>query len=514
MPDDHFSDDDSFWDVKHLMPKHPLEKSVSFPVQKPASARAKSSPSKTAKERINATGEKIPAFSQNKPENIYRPQNSHIHEVRLYRWPNRYTFFSEFKKNAIAIYKMAAEPAPFAPFFSFMPQYHQLTAAQLKYYLFWRDRFRQGEYLQTDFSYLLLFAYEIVNLPELLPPQEGANALCNLWIAYRKNYPKLDKYLSEWLCDYCLVNAVRPNEELFEKIAEHGKTFCTLKEFYITEAESTVPSILSSNYSYKGSKYYTEENKALFDLHIPNAVTAFIDHMASADPHFIEQPEEETTVSRNSYDGAVCVYSEKKRMELVVSLCKPSGDTLLITDAVRYAENHLRAFLGVRARLSSSSLTTSMKAAIDRYFERLPHARPIKKAVIDDSYLAKYDADSHGFSTEDAKKIETDSIIVAKRLGAMYEEEQPLPPIIPPQVKEVKKGGSNEETAALKILYLDGHDAFLRHAKDQGILPAALADRINEEAIDRYGDVAIEESNGRFTMIEDYKEEIEQWINN
>ena len=514
MPDDRLSDDDSFWDVKHLMPKHPIGKPVSS-FQKPAPAKAEPSPSGMAKERTTAAVEKLPTFSPDKPEKIYRPQNSRIHEVRLYPWPNRYTFFSEFRKNAVAICKMTAEPAPFAPFFSFMPQYHQLTAVQLKYYLFWRERFWLGEYLQTDFSYLLLFAYEIVNLPELLPPKEGANALCRLWSAYRKSYPKLDKYLSEWLCDYCLVNAVRPDDALFEEIAGYGKASCSLKEFYITEAESTAPGILSSGYSYKGSKYYTEENKALFDLHIPGAISTFISHMASDDPHFIEQPEEEA-VSRNSYDGAVCVYSEKKRMELTVSPYKPSGNAIFITDAVKYAENLLRASLGVRARLSAPSLTAPMKTVIERYFERLPSMRPVKKAVVDNSYLARYDADNRGFSTEEAKKIEADSVIVAERLGAVYEEEAPASPIVlPPARKEKKKNGADKGIAdALKILYFDGHNAFVRRAKDLGTLPAALANRINEEALDRYGDIAIEESDGRFTTIEDYKEEIEQWINN
>ena len=48
----------------------------------------------------------------------------------------------------------------------------------------------------------------------------------------------------------------------------------------------------------------------------------------------------------------------------------------------------------------------------------------------------------------------------------------------------------------------------------RGIDDDALVERINEAFSDGFGDVIIEDTGDGFAIIEDYKEEIEEWLKN
>ena len=69
-----------------------------------------------------------------------------------------------------------------------MPQYEQMSASQLAYYLYFRDEVRNGRYIKTDNSYLFLYVYEIINLPDKIPPASGALLLSRIWSVYRQHY--------------------------------------------------------------------------------------------------------------------------------------------------------------------------------------------------------------------------------------------------------------------------------------------------------------------------------------
>ena len=466
----------------------------------------------------------IPCGS-NKPVRVFRYEDRPIKQVSVYPWPNHYTFFSGFQKNALAILEMPAEKAPVVPFFSFMPQYHQLTAVQLRFYLYWRKCFYEGIYLQADLSYLLLFVYEIINLPSKIPPRGGVKLLVRLWSAYRKTYPKLDKYLAEWVCDYCLINGI-DSFEIPRALALQGIKNCSLPEFYMNGSDEN-RILLSSAYDYKKSRFYTNENKELFDTHIQGALAHLERTMTKrGDARFASEAKGVQKIARTSFDGAVCVYSEKKRIEILYTPKNDQGTGGFASDAVKFCENRVRAALMIRSRFSTPALSGDLRAVLEQYFnEHLP--APTKKAEAEQpEYDSKYEPESHGFSAEETRRIEEQSLQVALRLGSVFEEEkEPLPffdnvnaPI--PQKREEAPAGSALPPAqkvrskqALALLLQKGHEAFLAYAKENGLLAPSLADEINEAALDLYGDVAIEETDGKYAVIEDYKEEVTLWIN-
>ena len=92
-------------------------------------------------------------------------------------------------------------------YFSYMPQYTQLTAQQLAYYLYWRSQLLAGSALACDEGYIYLFAYECINLTDvLLTPKDALERLLTLWQNYAQQFPKINKYLSEWVSDLCLTH--------------------------------------------------------------------------------------------------------------------------------------------------------------------------------------------------------------------------------------------------------------------------------------------------------------------
>ena len=123
----------------------------------------------------------------------YEPDNVLLRKVSVYRWPNQYHFYEKFIRNAHLSHAAVGHECPRVPFFSYIPQYSQLTRGQAHYYFWFRDNAREGRYLDADISYVLLYVYEIINLPDEIEPTSGAVLLCRLWNAYRGHHRELDK---------------------------------------------------------------------------------------------------------------------------------------------------------------------------------------------------------------------------------------------------------------------------------------------------------------------------------
>jgi hypothetical protein len=70
-----------------------------------------------------------------------------------------------------------------------------------------------------------------------------------------------------------------------------------------------------------------------------------------------------------------------------------------------------------------------------------------------------------------------------------------------------------EETALLVEAYLRGGHAPLDAATRLGLTAAAAAERVNEAMLTVLGDVLLLPDGDSFSLIEDYREDAEQWLN-
>jgi len=481
----------------------------------------------------------------------YAPENSLIRRVKVYRWPNVYHFYERFIHNARISHAAVGHECPRVPFFSYIPQYRQLTRSQAHFYFWFRDNAREGRYVPADLSYILLYVYEIINLPDLIPPEKGIELLCGLYLAYREEQRELDRYMPEWLCDYCLIHRL-PMPRCLTPLLSFIVSRCSLKEFYfpgdlrtgslIDAAGILIAAV--SDYQYTKSRWYAQ-CKADYDRHIPAAVAAALEAMRGGQTGLFDEKIFRTvTVSRDAFCGSLCEHNIKRRIDVEVdSFSRIHECRGIMTAAVKYAENQIRARHRLKSRLATTGILPEVKAAIDVYFGReLPAARRAAAEEIP-SYEAYYDAPDIPFSAASARAIEERSwnmteLLTEKSPEEVFRETEFAPeeewaePVRGEISFDAPVGGADEpgEQALAEQAFPDHSpggessavkDALrtllsggtLREAADKwGLFPDDLAARVNEEAYDRIGDVVLEDS-GTWELIPDYRKDVEEWIN-
>jgi len=84
------------------------------------------------------------------------------------------------------------------PFSDPMPTYADMSTAQLRCYFAWRTRVWQGYWEDTQYSYALVYLFELLSAPG------NAERLAEAWLRLRECHPKLDQRMTIWFKDYCL----------------------------------------------------------------------------------------------------------------------------------------------------------------------------------------------------------------------------------------------------------------------------------------------------------------------
>lgn len=520
---------DEFWDISRLTPRRkpsvpPFSQgAVLQEVTSPATAPA---PQKAPEDRTLT-----PPPPTEEEVTSYRPEgNPLILSVTVRRTLRGYSFFEQFRRDAHRYFEVEGEMCDYTPFFSFSPQYSQLSPAQRAYYFYLRSEVRRGNAPRADKGYFFLLVYEIINLPDLIPPTEGARLLAWLWGAYRASLSGIDRYMSAWLLDYCLLFRVPCPEELspacLATVAEgEGMEFFLGNAGDGTEEGGLRFLRIASPYSFEVSRAITEENRAAFTHHMLGAMRAVLPAVFSE----AGARREVATMRRRAFAGSMC--SHNLRAELTVEYISLRGTEHLrktVGLCVKYAENCLRAALSVRARLSATGLAQEYRDRIDAYFAAesaaLARRRPQPPPP---AYERLYDAPTEGIDSSFAARIEASSWELTRRLVSEEDEIAPLdfsedmtppPPTVQPhaasteaQVGESKapEGGG---LSALVEAYLAGGNAPALAAQAAGIPLALAAERVNEEFVAVLGDVLLEPVGDGFVLIEDYREEAEQWL--
>ena len=538
---------DAFWDIEDLIPGRPKKTVLRREfADTEATEISLSSP-------VGKGGEKIPprATAEGKKENggvlrEYRGEGL-ISFVKILPWPTMFEFYTKFRKDAVRYFSLTHEKCEYVYFFSYMPQYEQMTVSQMSYYLYWREEARKENYLKTDINYLFLYIYEIINLPDKIAPTEGAKILSRLWRVYRKDFIYLDKYLGEWLCDYCLIHHVSPDWEALDTFCGEIVGKVSLPEFYLRNGEiawSLIEAI--SSYDYRKSKYY-EAHENEFDLHIPRALEQAVNRV------IMKNPEDfgivALTTSRDSYAGAIVFRGSKFKMEITrYALRKTSGNgeqdlKHIFANLIKFAENQLRGVFGIKSRFSPMISDARLKQEILDYFnEYFPSVGKTKKKKTEEEvYMAFYEPKQTGpADISRALDIEKQAWETADLLSVDEEAEEPsfMPPIsfdIPtelsvpvPTQETAAPDRLNEQASLLGPALTDSENEFgfvtefltetqreaLRAAlkgsfspycRSVGVMEENMRGEINEIAMEYIGDMMID---GDFSVLEDYEEDI------
>lgn len=451
----------------------------------------------------------------------YSPENSLIHKVRIFGWKAPYNYYDDFYREAKRLLSEEGRPCDSVPFFSYVPQYDQLSPEQRAYYLYFRTLARREEFIDVDYSYILLYVYEILNLGGAMEARFAQRQLCLLWLAYRQKYPRLKRQLLEWICDYSLIAQLSPPVEIDAKLIADEPI---LKEFFVVQRGGDLSDYtdallsLASSYDYRTSKFAAGERLPYYEKYIPAALQEAIKHL-SRNGVLSEVGFNDCTLARDAYAGALCSHKIKKRIEIeYCSFSKTNELRYLVGDIVKYSENKLRAHMGIKSRLSCYSVPSEIQLLLDEYFQRvLPkHYSSLKKPKRQE-YDKLYDLPAKEFSLADAEKIEEESWKTTKNLVEAFEEEGAETPSSPqnfiapiePIVEETGKDGlfipSLEKYMDFVIAVYKKDIATQREcARALGKLPDTVVDEINEISAELIGDIFIEDGERGYEIIEDY----------
>ena len=483
-----------------------------------------------------------PAAPTPAPEKVYEMQSGLVNRLRIYPWKSGYTYYEKFCRDGEYLRRIKGKEAPHVGFFSYMPQYGQMTKAQLAYYLWWRENIIQnGTYLPADYSYILLNIYELINLPDD-NPIKVRDALCRLWVAYKKDTPRLDRYFAEWICDYCLLHGLPAPVEQLAPIWDDVLAVATLKEFYLDAGDGRTASYVRAllayccQYDYRKSKFATGESKEMYDRIIPGVLT----HLLEMDGEGAKLLRgtgnmQDTVISRDSYVAALCSHRIKKRIE--VQYCSVSRShelRMAVTDMVKYTENRIRAHMGVKSRLGVGTLSDAVKREMDTYLDTVvPRMKNPEREQVE-QYERLYDLPKTELNLAHSAEIEQASWETTKRLVEAFEDTTDDVPAVganhdSPAVFDTSER-ANPDSPLQSTVAPDGDDAlrdaladylpFIHAAADcdagaqmafcrnAGKMIDAVADEINGIAADVFGDVILEEDDGGYVIIDDYREQL------
>ncbi|MCL2772450.1 MAG: TerB N-terminal domain-containing protein [Oscillospiraceae bacterium] len=294
---------------------------------------------------------------------------------RIEDWNKGLSLFGDFLRDAKKYYKKTCLSAKFIYFFSYRPMYRELNYEQLCWYLFWRSRIRDGEFVKTGLSYIFLYIYEQINLSDIIGQQKVYENIIAIWKNYRAEFPRMDKYVAEWLIDFAFINKMKIDLNDIEDILPGIINLVTIPEVYMKDdffrnknnADMIIKNM--SVYDYSKSKFYSEKNKELFDYHI-NQIFHSVLSSESFDGIIKKEIADGVKVkaTRESFMGAVCVYDYKKKITVEYkNLYKNFYIRECITDIIRYAENILRDYLGIKSKLTVTALPETLKTVIEEY---------------------------------------------------------------------------------------------------------------------------------------------------
>ena len=462
----------------------------------------------------------------------YIPENSLIRRVKISKRKGAEVFYEDFCAQAREMQQRHGESCDYVPLNMYSPTYSSLNKQQMRYYLWWRENLRQGIALKTDSGYILLLCEEIINLGADGDTRDGMKTLVFVWRSYYGKLSPMPFRLIDWICDYGMIHHLPPPEDAEDLIT----TALSLKEYFLY-APVDAPDVFTesllkfcSSYDYTKSKFAATDVRALYDKHVRGALCDAVKYFSSDNALLTGLEYTNSKIERDSYVGILCSTKEKYRIECEYCSISCSGELrFLVGDIVKYAENKIRAHIGVKSKLSVYLISMELGAVLQKYFDSAM-TEPVKqqkKKEEKQPYDILYDQPKKQLSLTDAKRIEKESWKTTESLVDAFGENEavdvspqmtPVVCEIAPPVSEQMQESENDSDLRKTLGGLCGFvdavkdgDATLQReiAVNTGKLPDALVDEINEIAVDVFGDILIEDRDGILCIIEDYLELLE-----
>ncbi len=484
----------------------------------------------------------------------YEPQNPLIKSVTLFSEREGDELFVSdnlFIRERRAFLDRTATFKEYVPFYSYAPRYSQLNKAQLNYYLWWRQNARNGNLMKTDESYIMLYAYELAATGNGEDKEEALRMLCSiitlfsskeLGIAYKI-------MIRDIIADFCLIHELPSPIGMLLDLERAVLFGSFLPEFFtdLSQAREHCAPVISSMslYDYRRSKCYSEATAETFKHGIAGALNAVMnnDDAFSSITSFTRGVYGSVSLERHPFVRMVNIVN--KNVKLEVEYYSLDNIKSAVTDIVRYSENKIRDHLGIRSKINVLTVNPLARQAIDVFFaENMPAQKYIDRRRKDardveqemHEYDKLYDVPKVEISPERAMEIEQESWDTTKKLTEAFEDDQEISteqrePVIIEVSAEKETLPTDTKTAELPNesnapqgdgLYAQLYSSLgslasfvnlckgaslidqRKFASAHGTTTDELADKINECAVELFGDIILENDGSAYTIIEDY----------
>ncbi|MBP0974744.1 MAG: TerB N-terminal domain-containing protein, partial [Oscillospiraceae bacterium] len=399
-----------------------------------------------------------------------------------------------------------------------VPMYYNMKDHELRAYFTWRTLYRQGALPASQNAFLLLYAYEILNLIGFSSAESAYDALGNLLRDYGEQFPSVKKSLLRWMPDFAAYYHLPYRLEDEKEAAE----ITVLRHSSHTAEELLLALDTLSKYHIKDSKLYLAEKEKVSEL-LKAVYQAMLMHYAEQKNQSFSAYllGEQSRAEHLMFEGAVfchrsiqadgsyrlsplCVYHCCKGKWAKETFCsKPHTDR--VGALLRTFDAMLREKLNFKGNLKSGELPEGdaeiIRKAIDDWFaEQARKNAPV--ITLNEAELAEI---------RKAAEHTTDMLTLPE--DEITEAAAPVPePAAPdeddePDDSEIPDLPLSAPAMALLICLATGES--YQPLVDAGQMLSVLADEINENLYDNFGDTIIEmQDDGTPVLIEDYLDDV------
>ena len=398
------------------------------------------------------------------------------------------------------------------------PMYYNLRDAELRTYFTWRTRYRQGMLAETDSAYLLLYCCELINQIGVRTPEEGYAKLGAVLDDFGESHPDIRRMILRWMPDYAayydqpfrcedertaanlalLRHTQQTPEGFLAAMDRLSKYHILTSKLYLAHPQDTAEIVISA---YRALLlYYAEKKGASYPAYLLGGQTR-THHILFEGAVFYEP---NRVLSKSVRISSICVYHCYGGNWAVEHSCaEPDGER--IGAFLRTVDSLLREHLKFKGKIKPGDLPEGDAEVIAR--------------VIRDHYteLAKKNAPVITLNEEELALIRaaaehtTDMLTLPEDIP-----EEPAPAVTARMPEPEPESEDSEEipdlplsapAMALLICLLTGES--YQPLVDAGQMISVLADEINENLYDTFGDTVLEtDETGAPVLVEDYIEDL------
>ena len=487
--------------------------------------------------------------------NIGEPLRSLLRMIRQQPW--QITAAKAFYEQALFMADYE-EDAPIVGFMSYFPSFRDMSIPQLRSYFAIRRQLRLGKFPDVSLSYIFVYVYETLMKVGVNTAEEGYEILSEINEAYRKSEPKLGKYLTPWLRDYVVYNNLSSHfPEVFKAEREQDDLVSILSSCDTVDEQTLFFTLCDlSKYDPRNGALFTKEK-----LRLVSCTVAVMRHvipvMEKALHHRIgtlfagKRVKRSATMFSNAlfYDPSPVRNAEIEVSPLHRYFCRGglwTRDEYVGSDKsfakilgaiLREVDSQLRDALNVKPRLKPS-------VAVMPYREQV-HGAVMAWLAEDKCRLAAEEAEKRRVSIDYGVlgRIRNDADVVKdKLLDGITIDEDEAAPIVPtlPLVETIPGQSVQEDTNAtpnpqghevaastpdaqaqdeesrehvfLRLMLTNGD--WRQYLRSIHVPEGVMIENINDEMVDKIGDIVIEDNGDGIQLIEDYREDIERIVNN